>query len=78
MKLANAKHIHNSEIAYIGDDLTDMECIKYAGFSACPFDAVSKIKDNVNYVCRLNGGSGAVREFIDYLISKGEIKAYDL
>ena len=78
VNLANDKGIHSSEIAYIGDDLSDIECIKYAGFSACPFDATAKVKNSVNYVSKLNGGSGAVRDFIDYLISIGEIKAYDI
>lgn len=32
------------EIAYIGDNLNDLDCIKYCGVSACPSDAVDIVK----------------------------------
>ena len=53
------------EIAYIGDDLNDIECIRYCGFSACPNDAIEEVKREVDYICKNNGGNGAAREFID-------------
>ena len=55
------------EIAYIGDDLNDLECIKLCGITACPCNAVDEIKLQVDYVCEKEGGNGAVREFVDYL-----------
>lgn len=59
-----------SQVAYIGDDLNDLPCMKICGFSACPSDAIKCVKDNVNYICEAKGGDGAVREFIDYLLYK--------
>lgn len=56
------------EIAYIGDDLNDLPCIQVCGLTACPADAVKEITASVDYVCSKNGGSGAVREFIDYIV----------
>lgn len=53
------------EIAYIGDDLNDLDCIRVCGLTACPEDAVEEVKENVSYVCTRQGGRGAVREFID-------------
>lgn len=53
-----------NEIAYIGDDLNDLECIRYCGLTACPQDAVDEVKKQVKYICRHDGGRGAVREFI--------------
>lgn len=62
-----------NEVAYIGDDLNDFECLKLVnrggGITGCPSDAVSGILDECKYVCRLTGGNGAVREFIDYLVT---------
>ena len=52
------------QIAYIGDDLNDLECIDYCGVTACPADAVEEVKRVVTYVCKHNGGDGAVRGFI--------------
>ena len=53
-----------SEVAYIGDDYNDLECIQVCGFSGCPADAEDDIKDKVDYVCRTKAGNGAIREFV--------------
>ena len=53
------------EIAYIGDDLNDLDCIRFCGCTACPADAVPEVLEAVGYVCKCCGGRGAVREFID-------------
>lgn len=72
-KLAKLKEVADKydaiddEVAYIGDDLNDLECIRYCGISACPADAMPEVQDEVGYICRHNGGYGAVREFIAHL-----------
>lgn len=55
------------QTAYIGDDLNDLDCMKMAGVTGCPSDAVKGIKEYVDFVSTLPGGSGAVREFIEWL-----------
>lgn len=57
-----------SEIAFIGDDLNDLEIIQTVGFSACPANAVEKIKMECDIVLTRSGGDAAVREFIDRFI----------
>lgn len=57
------------ECAYIGDDVIDLECIGLCGLTGCPSDAIGKVRDSVNYVCKAKGGAGAVREFCDYFLS---------
>jgi len=74
-QLLEKKQVNPSEVAYIGDDLNDLECIQYVGTSACPYDSVEKVKASVDYVCRSNGGFGAVREFIDYLTGSCPIRS---
>lgn len=59
-----------AEIAYIGDDENDLECIAYCGVTACPADSLETVVKAVDYVCRHDGGRGAVREFADWLISQ--------
>ena len=51
-------------IAYIGDDLNDMSCIEKCEVTACPADSIPEILPKVDYICKNNGGRGAVREFI--------------
>ena len=55
------------EIAYIGDDVNDLDCIRWCGCTACPADAVPEVLEAVDYVCKREGGRGAVREFIGLL-----------
>lgn len=55
------------EIAYIGDDINDLDCISFCGLTACPQDAVDEVKRQVNYICDHDGGRGAVREFIEQI-----------
>ncbi len=61
-----------ANVAYIGDDLNDLSCMipvkKSGGLIGCPADAAEKVKELADYICNNNGGSGAVREFIEWLI----------
>ena len=67
-EIAEKYSINADEIAYIGDDLNDMECMQFCGRTACPSDAVDEIKRYVDFVCKCAGGSGAVREFCDSVL----------
>lgn len=64
---ANELGIKLEEIAYIGDDFNDFGAMKGCGFTACPADAPDGIKAFVDYVCKKDGGRGAVRELIDLI-----------
>lgn len=57
------------EVAYIGDDINDIELLSAVKFKACPNDSVEKVKA-VDGIIVLNscGGYGAVREFIEFLL----------
>jgi YrbI family 3-deoxy-D-manno-octulosonate 8-phosphate phosphatase len=61
----NELQIELSEVAYIGDDVNDLECMLQVGYSACPADAVQKIKDVAHIQLTKNGGDACVREFLD-------------
>lgn len=67
-EVAGKHNISLDEIAYIGDDYNDVECMQACGFTACPQDAEDDIKDIVDYVCNAKGGEGAVREFVKQFI----------
>ena len=67
-KLCDDLKINLSNVAYIGDDVSDLECIKEVGLAACPADAVEAIKNISHYVCRCPGGSGAVREICEVIL----------
>jgi len=80
-EVCNKFHLDLSQVAYIGDDLNDLPCMKICGFSACPSDAMKQVRERANFICEANGGYGAVREFIDYLIEnqeKEEVKDFPI
>jgi 3-deoxy-D-manno-octulosonate 8-phosphate phosphatase (KDO 8-P phosphatase) len=60
--------LHDSEIAYVGDDEPDIPVLQKAGFSACPANAVAAVRRQVDFVCKCRGGEGAVREVIDLVL----------
>jgi 3-deoxy-D-manno-octulosonate 8-phosphate phosphatase (KDO 8-P phosphatase) len=57
------------QIAYIGDDVNDIEVMKRVGLSACPSDAVIEVRQISNYVCHQSGGRGAFREFAELILN---------
>ena len=63
-----------SMVAYIGDDINDLSCmepIKEAGgLVGCPADAVQKVINLADFVSKRNGGNGAVREFIEWIVER--------
>ena len=57
------------EVAYIGDDINDIELLSAVKYKACPNDAVKKVTEIPNILVLENkGGDAAVREFIDNLL----------
>jgi 3-deoxy-D-manno-octulosonate 8-phosphate phosphatase (KDO 8-P phosphatase) len=56
-----------SEIAFMGDDVNDVEAMKLAGLSAAPADAHVTARRQASFVSKLGGGRGALREFLDHL-----------
>ena len=67
--LLSGTNIGWENIAYMGDDVNDLECMKLAAWTGCPADAVDEIKEEANCICTKNGGYGAVREFVEDLMS---------
>jgi YrbI family 3-deoxy-D-manno-octulosonate 8-phosphate phosphatase len=59
--------LESYEIAYVGDDINDLEIIKKVGFSCCPLNAMDIIKENVDYISTKNGGEGVFREIADMI-----------
>lgn len=62
-------NIKPEEVAYAGDDITDLECMRLAKESLAPNDAMEINKKTATFVSAFNGGDGAIRDFIEYLLS---------
>ena len=62
--------LKKEEIAYMGDDLNDILIMKQSGLTGAPKDAADEVIQIVDFVSGKNGGSGAVREFIEHILKK--------
>lgn len=56
-------------VAYIGDDVNDLECMELAGLSACPADAHTHVRARADLVLTAPGGRGAFRELADLILA---------
>ena len=58
-----------SEVAFVGDDVNDIELLEHVGFAFCPADAAETVKA-VCGVCELSakGGEGVIREIVGFLL----------
>ena len=73
-ELKSKYNLKNENFAYIGDDEFDIPLLKKVGFSCAPNSAIEEVKKHADYVCKKNGGEGAVREIIDMILkAKGLI-----
>src|SRR5207244_8448335 len=48
------------QVAYIGDDVNDLEVLNAVGFSAAPADALPAVRNAVDYVWRHKRGRGVI------------------
>lgn len=62
---ASKNEIHPAELAFLGNDINDIECLKYVGLPVAVADAYPEVKKQCKLILTLPGGYGAVREFCD-------------
>ncbi|MCP2604869.1 HAD hydrolase family protein [Candidatus Aminicenantes bacterium AH-873-B07] len=60
--------LKNEEVAFIGDDVGDLEIMKTVGLAGAVADAHPEIKKISHFVSNFEGGKGAVREFIEFIL----------
>ncbi|MBK6264702.1 HAD hydrolase family protein [Marivirga sp. S37H4] len=67
--------LQSEEICYIGDDLTDIPCLKAAGLGVCPEDAIEYVKYYADFISTKRGGEGVFREIGDLILaSQGNLE----
>ena len=78
-KLSDAKAICNKmnvnleEVAYIGDDVNDIELLKNVGIAGVPASAPDYIKSLSHFELKKKGGEGVFREFVEHILNITEI-----
>jgi len=61
-------NLQPENIAFIGDDVNDLELMKLVGFTATPADGMPEVKKIADYICQNRSGNGAFREFAELII----------
>ena len=57
-----------SQVCFVGDDIVDLGALKRAGVSVAVADASPEVRRKVDYVTRMSGGRGAVREVVEIIL----------
>ena len=65
--LARSRHLPSSRIAYVGNDVNDLACLKWVGVPVAVADAIPEVRDVCRLVSTRPGGRGAVREICDWI-----------
>jgi 3-deoxy-D-manno-octulosonate 8-phosphate phosphatase (KDO 8-P phosphatase) len=60
-------HLGLGDVAYVGNDINDLEVMKLVGTTICPADAYVNIKEISQYILESKGGDGVAREIFDKL-----------
>lgn len=61
------------EVAYMGDDLSDLPVMREVGLSAAPADAPFEVRSEAFMVTDARGGQGCLREFLEAILrARGE------
>lgn len=64
------------DVAYIGDDINDLSAMtiikENGGIIGCPKDAATSVMKVASFISSRNGGDGAVREFIEWLVGDNQ------
>lgn len=69
IEILNENNLTNEEVAYMGDDIQDLPILNIVGMSIAPNNAVNEVKNSVKYITKSNGGNGAFREYVEYIIN---------
>lgn len=68
-RIISSEGLDVSEVAYMGNDINDLDCIQYAGIGVAVSDSDPRVLAVADYVTTRKGGRGAIREFIDIVLS---------
>ena len=66
--IARSRGLDLSEVAYVGDDLVDVEPVAAVGLGVAVADACRDLKEQAPFSTESPGGGGAVREVVEALL----------
>ena len=67
-RVLKARGIDPSLVAYVGNDVNDVECMRHVGLPIAVADAYPAAKKLARFITKRRGGDGAVREVCDAIL----------
>ncbi len=67
-KICKKYRIKPKNIAYVGDDVNDVNIMIKVGLSAAPSDCSKEVSKICDYICKNKGGEGAFREIVNLIL----------
>lgn len=65
-------NLSRDQVLYMADDLPDLPVMAVVGMPCCPVDAVSEVKEAVQYISPLKGGDACVRDVIEKVLKQND------
>ena len=72
--LVKKYNLNQKNIAYIGDDLNDLEALKFAGLSASPADTPILNYYKPDFITNKKSGEGAFRDLVELILKSQNIR----
>lgn len=69
-RLCEQFHVELENVAYMGDDINDLDTIKMVGLGCAPADAMPQVKAAADYVTKAKGGRGVIREVVEKILQE--------
>jgi N-acylneuraminate cytidylyltransferase len=67
-RIASERELEATQVAYVGNDVNDLECMAWVGVAIAVADAEAAVSAAADWVTARKGGYGAVREVCDHLL----------
>lgn len=67
-EILTTEKLQETEVAYLGDDLPDLDLLRRVGLGVAVANAVAEVKAAAHYITKTPGGSGAFREVVDLIL----------
>jgi 3-deoxy-D-manno-octulosonate 8-phosphate phosphatase (KDO 8-P phosphatase) len=67
-KFVSENNLNFEHLAYMGDDIPDIEVMKAVKLACCPQDAVPEVKAISAYISHKEGGKGCARDIIEQVL----------
>ncbi len=68
-QIINENNLKPENVCYIGDDLPDIPVMRFVGMAVAVADAAAEVRALAHFTTKANGGCGAVRELIEFILT---------